>query len=375
MNPKDKIQKLSHQIEFSKKKIVTDAYPMSIGEVINLYQDDEIDIHPEFQRFYRWDEYQKSNLIESILLGIPLPSFFVSQREDGVWDLVDGLQRIATILSFVGIYKNENKESLHPLVLKGTKYLTELEGVRWQPDEEKPADTQLILPKHIQLEFKRYKIDFKIIKNSSDSNAKYDMFERLNTGGSQLEGQEVRNCLLVMINKKGYDFIQKLSEDKNFQNCTPITDRKIDESYRQELVLRFLVYNYILKTLNDVKPGNVDEFLNDKMTEMFNPAEHIDYTDNKEKFIRIFEVLNNKFGENAFKLKVNDSFKGGFILSRFEIICSYILKNFSKIDNLDLEKLTDDLAGSNEYQNATERGTNALSRTKKLIKYARDLEL
>lgn len=125
---------LAGQIEEKRKEIHTDAYPMSIGELINLYVDNELDIHPEFQRIYRWTEVQKSRLIESILLGIPLPSFFVAQRDDGVWDVVDGLQRLSTIFSFLGIYKDENGVTEPPLVLKGTEYLPALEGIAWSED-------------------------------------------------------------------------------------------------------------------------------------------------------------------------------------------------------------------------------------------------
>ena len=112
----DKQVSLEQQIEQKRKEIYTDSYPMSIGEIINLYQDGELDIHPEFQRTYRWSITQKSKLIESILLGIPLPSFFVAQRDDGVWDVVDGLQRLSTIFSFLGIYKNEKGELEEPTI-------------------------------------------------------------------------------------------------------------------------------------------------------------------------------------------------------------------------------------------------------------------
>ena len=77
---------------------------MSFGELMNLYQSDELDIHPEFQRFFRWKIEQKSRLIESILLGIPLPSIFVAQRRDGVWDVIDGLQRLSTVFQIAGIH-------------------------------------------------------------------------------------------------------------------------------------------------------------------------------------------------------------------------------------------------------------------------------
>ncbi len=93
---------LQDEIQVASAKINTDAYAMSIGEVVNLYRDKELIIRPAFQRLFRWSTYQKSRLVESVLLGIPIPSIFVSQREDGVWEVVDGLQRLSTILEFIG---------------------------------------------------------------------------------------------------------------------------------------------------------------------------------------------------------------------------------------------------------------------------------
>src|ERR1700744_1554326 len=89
---------LEEQITEARLSISTDGYPMSIGELTNLYRDNELEIHPEFQRFFRWTAIQKSRLVESLLLGIPIPSIFVSQTETGIWEVVDGLQRMSTIL-------------------------------------------------------------------------------------------------------------------------------------------------------------------------------------------------------------------------------------------------------------------------------------
>ena len=99
---------------------------MSVGELISMYEHDELDLHPQFQRFFRWTNLQKSRLIESLLLGIPVPSIFVSQRTDGVWDVIDGLQRLSTILQFVGILKDENGNLKEPLYLTATDYLPSL---------------------------------------------------------------------------------------------------------------------------------------------------------------------------------------------------------------------------------------------------------
>ena len=103
----DTVLDLQAQIDERSREINTDNYPMSIGELASMYRDKEIEIHPEFQRFYRWTHTQKTRLIESILLGIPVPPIFVAQREDGVWDVVDGLQRLSTILEFMGLLKDE----------------------------------------------------------------------------------------------------------------------------------------------------------------------------------------------------------------------------------------------------------------------------
>ena len=91
---------LQGQIDAKRREIQTEGYPMSVGELTNLYRDDELDIHPEFQRFFRWTQKQKSRFIESLLLGIPIPSIFVYQRQDGVWDVIDGVQRLSTIFEF-----------------------------------------------------------------------------------------------------------------------------------------------------------------------------------------------------------------------------------------------------------------------------------
>lgn len=99
---------LQDEISARASQIYRESYQMSIGELINLYKDEELDIHPEFQRVFRWTEYQKTKLIESIMLNIPIPPIFVSQNEDGVWDVIDGVQRLSTIFEFIGIFKDED---------------------------------------------------------------------------------------------------------------------------------------------------------------------------------------------------------------------------------------------------------------------------
>src|ERR1035437_10411537 len=126
---------IQDEINAKRKEIRTDGYQMSIGEWVSLYESGEIDIHPEFQRFFRWTESQKTSLIESILLGIPIPPIFVSQRPDGVWDVVDGLQRLSTIYQLMGVLRDEDGAKVEPIILGGTKYLPSLKGKVWEDPE------------------------------------------------------------------------------------------------------------------------------------------------------------------------------------------------------------------------------------------------
>ena len=83
---------------------------MSIGELISMYKEEEIIINPDFQRAFRWSITQQTRLIESILIGVPIPSIFVFQNEDGKWEVVDGVQRLSSIFQFVGVLKGKDKD-------------------------------------------------------------------------------------------------------------------------------------------------------------------------------------------------------------------------------------------------------------------------
>jgi hypothetical protein len=175
---------LEDQIASRAKEIHTDGYPMSIGEVLSLYADGDIDIHPEFQRIFRWDDDQKSRLIESLLLRIPIPPIFVSQRPDGVWDVIDGVQRLSTIFEFIGVYRDEDDQLISPSTLRGTEYLPDLAGYKWEhvtPGGKAFTDA-------LRRDIKRAKLEFRIIRKESDLNAKYDLFQRLNSGSTKLTG-------------------------------------------------------------------------------------------------------------------------------------------------------------------------------------------
>ena len=354
---------LKEEIEARASKIYRDSYQMSIGELINLYKDGEMDIHPEFQRVFRWSESQKTKLIESILLNIPIPTIFVSQGEDGVWDVIDGVQRLSTIFQFVGIFKDEDDKLLKPLTLQKTDYLPSLAGVQWEHETK-----ELSFTKEQQLFFKRARIDVIIMKKESDPNTKYELFQRLNTGGSLLSDQEVRNCLMIMTNKPFYEFITELDSIEPFRNCLPISDRRTDEQYRLELLLRLLIPQYIDWT----KIGQYTDFaeLLDKETVSLCNKE-LDLDKIKEKFVATFSLLYGVFGEDTFKKYNGVKHLGPVMAASFQAIATGVYENIDAILDLNgkndwLKSKVTQLYSEDIFKKNTTPGVRSIPRFKDL---------
>lgn len=367
---------LDQEVEVRRAEIRSDGYPMSIGELISLYRDDELDIHPEFQRFFRWSDEQKSRLIESILLGIPIPSIFVSQRDDGVWDVIDGLQRLSTIFQLVGILKDEDGNTLPPLTLSKTRYLPSMEGKKWEDNEENPTSS---IGNANRLLIRRSKLDVKIILRESSESSKYELFQRLNTGGSQLSDQEVRNAMLLMINPDAYDWISSLGKDENFQACTALSDRMLSERYDLELVTRFLVFRNIEESeLSSV--GNIGAFLTDRISEMAQSEDFQEMREREKKaFNSTFSCLASSLEERSFRRYDAEKGKhlGGFLISAFEPIALGIGYNVNSYGSgSDTQKIEDKvkgLWGNPEFLSRIGSGADTTARIRSNVPLGRQL--
>jgi hypothetical protein len=354
------------------KEIHTDAYPMSIGELMSVYRDGELDIHPEFQRFFRWSPLQKSKFIESILLGIPIPSIFVSQREDGVWDVVDGVQRLSTIFEFTGILQNKDGQLQPASQLMGTDYLPCLEGIVWQDDE----NPERAFPNPLRLDFKRQKLDLKILKRESDENTKYDLFERLNTLGSKLSDQEVRNCLLVMINPIMYEWLENLTAYEPFQETISLTDRALQERYDMELVLRFMLLSRTEESsLKKVK--DLDTFITQGMRTLARDP-NFNQVSEQSVFEKTFKTLHDVFGPQCFVRQDVRRGRGGFLISVFEVLGVglgwSIRRSLDK--SVNVERLKEGyarLADDETFREYSKSGISASRRMPRLIPLGREL--
>jgi len=363
---------LQEEIDKTRQEIRTDGYSMSVGEWMSLYQSNEIDINPDFQRFFRWSDHQKSTFIESILLGIPIPPIFVSQRDDGVWDVVDGVQRLSTIYEFTGLLKkDEQGENTQSVALQKTTYLPSLEGKKW----DDPNDEDHSLTQTQRLLIRRAKIAVNIVQKESDAMIKYELFQRLNTGGTVATQQEIRNCILLMLNRSLHELMQKLATYEPFKNCIALSDRLYEEQYDMELVLRFILLfdqdNQSIQKLG----GDVNVFLTEKMREMALDQE-LDYFHIEQAFKTTFNILNETTGDNSFKRYKSDGdrFLGGFLLSAYEVIALGIGYNYENLPPTNqISNCIKSIWSNSTYKNWSGAGVNAARRLPYLIPFGREV--
>lgn len=322
---------LDDEIEKAQRRVVTDAYQMSIGELVNLYREGDLKINPEFQRLFRWDIGQKSKLIESLLLRIPIPSIFVFENDDAKWELIDGLQRISTILEFLGELRDpETEQTLPPVALDSTKYLPSLFGAVWQQSDlviDITTEHQTPLTLQQQFTIKRSRINVEILKRPSDNATKYDLFQRLNAGGTPANPQELRNCITIMVNPLYANYLTELASNQDFLTVLNITDEQRERQRHLEYVSRFHVYTYIE---HDGKL-DIEEYIDDGIVRL---ATNNEVVESRETFDEVFKLLNAAFGSDALRRLDENRPVGRVGLAAFEMIAVGIGSNINFISGL-----------------------------------------
>ena len=361
---------LSDEIKAARKTVVTDGYEMSVGEIVNLYRDGELVIDPVFQRLFRWDDERKTRFIESIVLGIPIPPIFVSQDDNGVWELIDGLQRISTILQLTGDLRGERAD-LGPLVLNGTRFLPSLNGKRW---EKSSADAEDGLDQSLQIEIKRSRLRVEILKSNSDVTAKFELFQRLNTGGAALTEQEVRNSIAVSVNREFYDWLIARSQLKSFVDATRQTETALESQEGVELALRFFAFRNVPYT----QGLDVHEYLDDALLQLSKSVD-FDLTSEAQVFQRTFDLLDSALGPQAFQRWDGRAFKGKFLMSVYEVIATGVSKNIDAIEGLGAQahafvvERSKGLWANDQFTRNSGAGVRGTTRLSKLLPLAADL--
>ncbi|MBQ4647430.1 MAG: DUF262 domain-containing protein [Candidatus Gastranaerophilales bacterium] len=354
------IENIEKDIENKKGRIKTENVIISIGEIINLYKDKDIKLNPDFQRFFRWTKEQKSRLIESIFLGLPIPSFFVYEDNQNIWEVLDGLQRISSILEYIGELKNEENKAKEPLVLEGMQYLTSLEGTKWSDLSDK-----------LQRGFKKNTLPFIVMKNETSEIKKYQLFQRLNRGGTTLTEAEVRNCIILMEpqGKALINMIDTMYNNVDFQNTVCLNERKKNEKADFDLVIRYLCFKYsTIDELLAVK--SVGDFLNNKISKL--AYEGLNYKNEIEYFEYIFKQINLQLSKKAFRKWDTETLKpvGPFLMAQYEAVIYGILKseNCSNLNN----KL-DYLISHDIYKEYSKGGIAVQGRWSNILELARSI--
>lgn len=207
---------------FDPSKIDIKMDKITVDSIIKRINNDELEFDSSFQRKSGlWSKKQKSQLIESILLKIPLPAFYFDASDDDRWQIIDGLQRIGTIKEYVVEKK---------FALTGLEFLKDLDKLKF--DE---------LPRSLQRRIEETNLNAYLVNPSTPKNVKFNIFKRINTGGLVLEGQEIRNALYQ---GQATEFLLRMSKDDNFVKATDYsikTDRMLD----REFCLRYVAFTPI----------------------------------------------------------------------------------------------------------------------------------
>jgi hypothetical protein len=219
---------------------------VTIGQVVERIEFNEVELAPDFQRRARiWDLPRKSRLIESIMLRIPLPVFYVASDDEENWKVVDGLQRLTTIFDYVSD-KSENR-----FVLSRLEYLSDYEGLYFDR-----------LPRGIVRRISETELNINVIESGTPEQVMFNIFKRLNTGGLTLNSQEIRHALNP---GPARDFLKRLSANNDFEIAT---DRSVSDNRMgaRELALRFVAFH--LTPYTRYAEDDLDGFLNLTMRQL-----------------------------------------------------------------------------------------------------------
>jgi hypothetical protein len=242
------------QEPFDPEQISIEPKVVAMDTLIRRLQKGSIHLAPAFQRKEIWDLERKSQLIESLMLKIPLPMFYVAADEKGHWDVVDGLQRLTTIKEFIlgNKYMETRDEKLQGIGFR----LQSLEF--WGEKYDKSTFNELpdfLVNRILETEFR-----FTIINPGTPEEVKRNIFKRINTGGMPLTSQEIRHALYQ---GQSTELLAELVETNVFKKAT---DKSVDDSRMsaRELVLRFLAFS-VRSYHNYPKTSDMDTFISDTM--------------------------------------------------------------------------------------------------------------
>lgn len=274
--PEEKEERITQP--FDTRAIRIESKSGNMNTLLARLENSEIDLAPDFQRQAGiWNKRNQSRLIESLMLRIPIPAFYFDGTNDEKWLVVDGLQRLTAIQSFV------LDQSLR---LSELEYLKEHEG-----------KTFAELPRPLQRAIREADLVWYLIMPGTPDNVKFDVFRRINTGGVPLSSQEIRHALN---GKPVTDVIKKLAESEAFKRATShgLSSKRMDD---RECVTRFLVFSVLPP--QSYNKDDFDAFLNVGMRYLNSHVELLEEL--QRRFLRAMQAAESIFGNDAFRKRYN----------------------------------------------------------------------
>lgn len=246
----------------------------SVFELRRKIGQNKVIMNPDFQRNLVWKKQQKSQFIESIILNIPLPPLYFRKELNGDYIVVDGLQRTSTLNEFLA----------DKFTLTGLEALPDLND-----------DSFEMLESRLRARIEDRKLLVYILQPQVPMKVVYDIFNRINTGGTKLERQEIRNCIFI---GKSTDLLKELANSNQFKEAI---DRGISPTRMKdrEAVLRCLAFS-IFDYQKDYK-NSMDEFLERAMKKL-NTMDDLSIANLKSEFLRVMKMTYKLFAGKNFRL-------------------------------------------------------------------------
>lgn len=329
---------------------------LSFRELISMYDDNEL-LKPELQRKYVWDRTEASRFIESILLGLPVPSIFLAQSGSQKL-IVDGYQRIMTVYDYVkrGVFSTDGKVFKLSNSEKINQRWRNKSFVELSTDDQRKIRSTTI-----------HAIVFEQKKPENDDTSLYQIFERINTSGRSLTPQEIRNCVYQgTFNSLLFELNEDTMWRKLFGTTAP------DSRMRDlEYILRF----FVMKT-DDILKSDAKQISLKKSLNSFMDNHRNDTTENinkfKSEFLYTVEAVNNAIGENAFRNLAKNGFSKKFHPAIFDAImvsAFLISKKGHDISAVSLEQ-HQTLLSNEQFKEAVSKRTTDIDNIRKRIQLA-----
>lgn len=337
-------------------KIERDQY--SIFELLRKYDKDKISLDPSFQRNFVWSKKQMSELIESVIMGIPLPLIYLAENKDGKMIVVDGRQRLTT---FFGFLKNGFK-------LDKLKILPGLNGKDFKALERD-------FPKYAAA-VEDYQLIIQVIKYPTPDRVRFDIFDRVNRGGTPLNKQEMRNALYQ---GRATELLESITKSEEFLNATNrgISDKHMKDRYIVLRAIAFCLLNegklYDLYGKRIEYKSDIDD-LTGRTMDMLNHLSNEEISQIKKEFDDVMINIHDVLGNDAFRLKGEFGIRRPISMTLFETYyyLFHMLKDVD-YDKSDLCCRINNLLDDKEYIAALQKSVDSASSAS--VRFGKVIEL